>query len=225
MRLCVLALLLSALAAVAAAQTPVDVQPGKNLNSTDAGSCDYKPLPREKPYFKNLSPGEALNGSSTESYSIHGKTGRYIGWYGIVRGITPADHAGGEVTVLVEHKFFDGLTDCGIMVVSFSGGGDFQAGLQVDPAAIPPLSLVRIYGVVTGEKDNVPQVMGQYMRVWPWLTFTFTKFGPQDQSNARWGKYATTEAGWKVHDPSPAEDYYRRALGDPAQFGVNLKPE
>lgn len=210
------------LCASAAAQTPIDIQP---LNLTDAsGTCQYEPTGREKIFFKNLSAGEAVNGSAADPYSIHGKSNKYIGWFGIVRGITSAAN-GGDVKLLVEHKFFDGTTDCRIMVVASSGGGDFVADVRIDPTLLPPLALARIYGVVVGEKDNVPQVLAQYIRVWPWHTFTFTEFGPADKSNPRWGKYAHTGPGWKIYNSSPTEDYYRAMLGDPLEFGLNLKPE
>lgn len=211
------------LAVAAAAQTPVDVQP---IQSSDAtGTCDYKPSGQEKSYYKKLSKGETFNGSAADPYTIRGKTNKYIGWFGIVRGITPPAQADGDVTLLVQHRFFDGSTDCPIMVVSNSGGGDFQATLKIDPAMIPPLTLVRIYGVVVGEINNVPQVVAQYVRIWPWRTFTFTKFGPPDRSNPRWAKYSDTSNIAQIHQNSPTEDYYRHVLGNPLEFGLNLKAE
>jgi len=215
-------LIAGVLSAAATAQTPIDIQP---LNLSDAsGTCQYAPNGREKVFFRNLSSGESVNGSAADAYSIHGKTMKYIGWFGIVRGISPAD-SNGDVKLLVEHKFFDGSTDCRIMVVAESGGGDFVATLRMDPTMLPPLALARIYGIVIGEKGGVPQVFAQYVRVWPWHTFTFTEFGPADASNPRWSKYAHTGPGWKVYNPSPTEDYYRAMLGDPLEFGLNLKPE
>lgn len=225
MRLCLPALLLIAASAVpSVAQTLVEIQPVRNFRSADSdSSCEYKASDPERPYLKNLSKGELTNGAASDLYSIHGKAGKYIGWFGIVRGITPAANAGGDVKLLVEHRYFDGQTDCQAMVVSRTGGGDFQAGLLADPSLIPPLSLVRVYGVVTGEKDNVPQVLVQYVRVWPWFTFTFANYGPPDQSNPRWATFATP-SGWKSHTSTPTTDYYRSLLGDPTLFGLNFKP-
>jgi hypothetical protein len=224
MWLWVFALILGcALAVTAAGQTPVDIQPIRPGAAT--GTCEYKPNAPEKPYLNNVSKGELVNGSASDPYTIHGKAGKYIAWFGIVRGITAAAQKGGDVKVLVEHKFFDGMTDCQIQVVSENGGGDFEAGLRIDPALIPPLALVRIYGVVLSEKNQMPQVLAQYIRVWPWHTFTFANFGPPDQSNPRWAKYASTGPGWQAYSASPTEDYYRHMLGDPLEFGMNLKPE
>ena len=222
MRFCAGALIVGcALAGPAAGQTRVDIEP---IRSSDAsGTCDYKPNGPEKSYFNNVSKGETVNGAAGDPYTIHGKAGKYIAWFGIVRGITPPAKAGDDVQLLVEHRFFDGSSDCRLMVVAQTGAGDFQAGLRIDPASIPPLALVRIYGVVVAEKDHVPQVLAQYMRVWPWHTFTFTQYGPADQSNRRWAKFA--QYGGQMYNPSPTEDYYRHVLGDPLDFGMNLKPE
>jgi hypothetical protein len=210
-----------ALAWPAAGQTRVDIEP---LRVSDtAGTCDYTPIAAEKAYYNNVSGGERVNGPAGDPYTIHGKAGKYIAWFGIVRGITAPAQTGEDTQLLVEHRFFDGLSDCRLMVVSRNGGGDFEADLRVDPAVIPPLALVRIYGVVVGEKNKVPQVLTQYVRVWPWHTFTFTQYGPADQSNPRWAKFASF--GGQLYNPSPTEDYYRHLLGDPLEFGMNLKPE
>src|SRR5579863_5707517 len=85
-------LIAGVLSAAATAQTPIDIQP---LNLSDAsGTCQYAPNGREKVFFRNLSSGESVNGSAADAYSIHGKTMKYIGWFGIVRGISPADSNG-----------------------------------------------------------------------------------------------------------------------------------
>jgi hypothetical protein len=117
------------------------------------------------------------------------------------------------------------MTDCHIMLVAKSGDGDFLARLKVDPAQIPALALVRVYGKVTSEKDKVPEVAVEYIRVWPWLTFTFTDLAGEDHSNPRWLHYSSVKFGDHIYKPYPNESYYRKVLGDPADFGLNLKPE
>jgi len=125
----------------------------------------------------------------------------------------------------VQHHFFDGMTDCHIMLVAKSGDGDFVAKLQVDPSQIPALALVRIYGRVTSEKARVPEVAVDYIRVWPWMTFTFTDLAGEDHSNPRWQKYSKVRPGDRIYVPYPTENYYLNVLGDPADFGLNLLPE
>lgn len=208
----------------AAAQTPIEVQPVKELVRTGTlATCTYSPTPQESPFFKRLSADEVATGSFMAPYAIQGKTDKFVSWFGIVRGIAKAKDKK-HVTLLLEHKYFDGLTDCHIMLVSHSGGGDFRATAEVDPGAIPPLALVRIYGKVVAEEGSVPQIAAEYVRVWPWLTFTLTDLGAADKSNPRWAKYAQAHGG-RIYNPYPQKNYYLRLLGDPAEFGLNLKPE
>jgi hypothetical protein len=225
MRLAMLTLV-AIMSAVAAAQTPMDVQPVKELvpNGTLA-TCIYIPINQEAPFFGRLSGTEKTNDAVFGNYTMHGKTGKYVSWFGIVRGITPPAQPGGEVTLLVQHHFFDGMTDCHIMLVAKSGDGDFLAKLKVDPAQIAALALVRVYGKVTGEKDHVPTVAVDYVRVWPWMTFTFTDLAGEDHSNPRWQSYSRVKPGDHIYMPYPKENYYRAVLGDPAEFGLNLKLE
>jgi hypothetical protein len=210
----------------AAAQTPMDIEPVKELvpNGTLATSI-YRPVAQEEPFFKKLSQDELSTGSFMAPYTVHGKTGKYVSWYGVVRGITVSDQQKGEITLLLDQHYFDGMTDSHIMLVSYSGGGDFRATLRADPSALPPLSLVRIYGKVVDETDNIPHVAAEYIRVWPWLTFTFTDLGASDKSNPLWGKYSKFHAGGRIYNPYPKEDYYLRMLGDPKFFGVNFSPD
>lgn len=222
MRIPIVALILGSAAVLASAQTPIDVQPVKELIRTGSlGTCSYKPAEREAPFLNELDEKERATGSFLAPYSIHGKSGKYVSWFGVVRGITPPPQPGGAITLLVEQKFFDGLTDCHIMLVSHAGDGDFRAKMDVDPAEIPPLSLVRIYGKVLDENDKVPQISAEYIRVWPWLAFTFTDLGPEDKGNPRWAKFVSGKG--RIYDPYPTEAYYRRLLGDPSAFGLNLK--
>jgi hypothetical protein len=229
MRWCVLPLMAMSFAAISAAlsatQTPMDVQPVVELKPTGTlGTCIYKPVAQESAFFNRLSDDEKTNGSMFHGYSIRGKIGTHVAWFGIVRGITPPKEKDGEVTLLVEHKYFDGMTDCHIMLVQWTGDGDFTAKLSVDPQAIPALALVRVYGTVTGETAGVPEVHADYIRVWPWMTFTFMDLTGNDHGNPRWRKYADLGSSGKVYDPYPNESYYMHVLGDPADFGLNLRP-
>jgi hypothetical protein len=219
--------LLGAVAACAQAQTAIDVQPVKELKpSGTLGTCTYSPAPAEAPFFKHLSDAEKTNGSALDgTYSIHGKTGQSVAWFGIVRGIRSAAEPGGDVQLLVQHHYFDGMTDCHIMLVEKTGDGDFAAELKADPAKIPPLALVRIYGKVISEQGGQPLVAVDYMRIWPWMTFTFTDLAGADHSNPRWQKFSRVQPGDQIYVPYPNEDYYRNVLGNPADFGLNLKPQ
>jgi hypothetical protein len=71
----------------------------------------------------------------------------------------------------------------------------------------------------------MPEVAVEYIRVWPWLTFTFTDLAGEDHSNPRWQKYSKVKPSDRIYKPYPNESYYRTILGDPADFGLNLKPE
>jgi hypothetical protein len=224
---------MGAAAATAAAQasptpapTPMDIQPVVELKPTGSlATCGYKPTATEAPYYARLSSGETTNDASMGNhYSIHGKKGKRVAWFGVVRGITPPAEPGGEVTLLVQHHYFDGMTDCHIMVVEWTGDGDFTAKLNVDPHAIPALSLVRVYGTVSGETAGVPELQVEYIRVWPWRTFTFMDLAGKDHSNPRWSRFAQGGSE-KVYDPYPNDDYYLAILGDPAEFGLNLRPQ
>jgi hypothetical protein len=220
-------LLFGTLAFCARGQTPVDIQPVKVLRPADSlSTCAYSPVAAESAFFKRLGSGERVNDTNIDaSYTIHGKSGQEVAWFGIVRGITPPSTPGGDVTLLVQHHYFDGMTDCHIMLVAKTGDGDFRAMLNVDPQKIPALALVRIYGKVTCEDNGVPQVTVDFIRVWPWMTFTFTDLGGQDHSNPRWQKYSRVQPGDRIYVPYPNENYYRNVLGDPADFGLNLSPE
>lgn len=202
----------------------MDVETAKDLvpNGTLA-TCGYPPVEREAPFLKHVGPSEVANDTMFGKFTMHGKTGKEVAWLGIVRGIRPASGPEGEVTLLVQHHFFDGLTDCHIMMVGKSGDGDFLAKLKVDPNAIPALSLVRIYGKVTREENKVPLVAVEYVRVWPWMAFTFTDLSGDDHSNPKWLTAAPAKLSDKWYGPYPKEGYYRAVLGDPVNFGLNLK--
>jgi len=213
---------LVSLSCTAICQTPIDIQPVKELEKGNGlASCRYAPVDQEKSYFDKLALNEQKTGSFMKAYSIHAKSDKYVSWYGIVRGVV-LDKGGKGYTLLLEHKYFDGLTDCHIMLVSQSGSGDFTASLQGNVEAIPPLALVRVYGKVGAEKDGIPQIAAEYIRVWPWLTFTFSDLGAEDHSNPRWAQYCKLCKNDRIYNPYPTRDYYLQMLGEPRLFGLNL---
>jgi hypothetical protein len=197
------------------AQTPIDVQPVKELDrGTNLATCDYRPAPKEAPFYKRLSASEQATGSTTAEYSIRDKQGRYVSWLGVVRGVVAAKP--GASTLLLEQKAFDGLTDCHIMLVSFAGSGDFRAAFVPGRETIQPLSLVRVYGRVTGEIDGIPEVSTEYLRVWPLMTFTFTDLGPKNSGNPEWTRLCQLcKSGGRVYNPLPNRQYYTLTLGEP----------
>ena len=219
--------LLGTLTSIALAQTPIDIQPVKELvpNGTLA-TCAYIPLRAEAPFYGRLNDKEKVNDPLFHGdYSIHGKKGKYVAWFGIVRGISSGAQSGGDTTLLVQHHFFDGETDCHLMLVAKGGDGDFHATLKVDSTKIPALALVRVYGRVIEDTGNVPAVAVDYIRVWPWMTFTFTDLSGEDHSNPRWQHYSRVKASDRIYVPYPRENYYRAVLGDPSEFGLNLKSQ
>jgi len=133
------------LACTALAQTPMDIQRQAACARNSLATCGYTPLERGGALLKSLPAKEQITGSFMRPYTIFGKKGKTVSWFGVLRGISAS---GGHLTLLIEHKYFDGMTDCHIMLVSHAGGGDFQAALEADPKNLPALSLVRVYGTV-----------------------------------------------------------------------------
>jgi hypothetical protein len=218
-----LVLAILAFSAVSAAQTAIEVQAVKELKPTGSlGTCGYAPTSQEKPFFEKLVPEEQTTGSFMKSYDIHKKDGVYVSWYGVVRGISKATGTDDPWQLLLENKYFDGMTDCHIMLVSMSGSGDFLARVQVKDPSIPALALVRVYGTVKRDKGGMPTIDAEFIRVWPWMTFTFTDLGGGDKSNPRWRKECKICKG-RIYRPYPNEQYYRDALGDPNDYGTALK--
>jgi hypothetical protein len=205
------------------AQTPVEVQPVKELKPTGSlGTCGYTPTSQEKAFLEKLSPKEQATGSFMESYDIHKKNDVYVSWYGVVRGISKVVGTEDRWQLLLENKYFDGMTDCHIMLVSMSGSGDFLARLQVKELNIPALALVRVYGRAKNADDGTPVIDTVFIRVWPWMTFTFTDLGGEDKSNPRWRKECKLCKG-RIYKPYPNERYYWDALGNPNDYGMALK--
>ena len=206
----------------ACATTVIETEKVKQLKPTGSlGTCGYKAAATEQAYFSKLAKSEIATGSFMEPYSIHGKQGVNVAWFGIVRGVTPEANSENRYSLLLEQKFFDGLTDCHIMLVSAAGGGDFRAIVETDgKTSIPALALVRIYGKVTKEEGGVPTMVADYARVWPWFTFTLTDLGPEDKGNPKWRKLCKPCKAGRVYNPYPTEDWYLNVLGDPKDFAL-----
>ena len=211
------------LTAASAAQTIIELQLVKELKPTGSlGTCSYSPTRSEEPYYEKLSTQERITGSFMEAYDIHKKDGQSVSWYGIVRGITRIPNSD-SWDLLLEHQYFDGMTDCHIMLVSKSGAGDFVARVEARDVPVPGLALIRVYGKVTGQKDGDPIIEGEFIHVWPWMTFTFTDLGADDKTNPRWKKECKLCKKDRVYRPYPNDKYYREVLGSPDQYGVFLK--
>src|SRR5262245_12638592 len=194
--------------------TTIEVEP-KNVTrpSDHLGTKAYEPRPAEKAFLDKAPEAEKVPGSMFEKYSIQGKKGTYVTWFGIVRGITPAGkEEDAPRTLLVENKYFDGLTDTHILALSFNGGGDFTVQVGTSKEKIDPLALVRVYGKVVEEKEDRPVVEAEYVRVWPWTTFTFIKAYGEDHSNPEWRKLCTVDLE-RIYRPLPDVKYYVDRLG------------
>jgi hypothetical protein len=210
-----------AVSALCLCQTQVEVQEVKELKPTGSlSTCSYRATDHEEAFLQKLSSSETVTGSFMDKheYRIRGKIKKYVSWFGVVRGSSPITGDDHGHDLLVQQKYFDGMTDCHIMLVSNAGAGDFVARLTSSSEVVPLLSLVRVYGTVIGEEKGIPHVSVDYVRVWPWFTFTLTELGPEDHSNPEWAKYCKICKGGRIYKPYPTEDYYMGMLGDPKDF-------
>ena len=215
-------LLVPALAALSVAQIVMVTEPVKPLErSGSLSTCSYAPRPEEKPFFAKLSNKEVVTGSFAAPYDVHARNDQYVSWYGIVRGISKVSGSETAWQLLVQHNYFDGMTDCHIMLVSMSGGGDFRVRIEAPQLDIPALALIRAYGVVKQE-NGMPVITAEFVRIWPWMTFTFTDLGAEDKTNPQWKKVCKVCRTARVYRPYPDEKYYREALGVPSDYGKAL---
>lgn len=207
-----------------AQSTSIETVSVKVLKPTGSlSTCAYMPGDQEMSFYKKLSKSETSTGSFLKPYKLQGKLNKFVSWYGVVRGVKTVADKPDTYDLLLEHKYFDGMTDCHIMLVSESGGGDFIARVSSKDGAIPSLGLVRVYGKVMAEPRGVPQIEAEYVRVWPWFTFTLTDLGAEDHSNSTWKKVCKPCQGQgRIYNPYPTEDYYLAVLGDPKDYGTRL---
>lgn len=184
----------------------IEVSPQSRPHTQDA-TVGYEPTEVEAGFeAKNPDRGTGGNFGAEKAGTLTGYNGKLISWFGIVRELpTKADG-----TFLVEHKYFDGLNDFHIQLASLYGAGDFRVVASDPKGVIKRLSLVRIIGTVFGEKDGVPTVKADYVRIWNLGDYTFMDYGV-DASAERWKKLRQKMK--LIYNPSPDAGYYEKLLG------------
>jgi len=175
------------------------------------GTTGYSCTNKELAFFKKLASDEQNTGGWSDDYSINGKVGRFVGWFGIVRKIEE-DAEKNQTRLLVEMKYFDGMTDTHILALSFNGAGDFTAVVTGVGGRIQKLSLVRVYGAVVREPDHVPEVNAKYIRQWDWGLFTFIHAYGKQKGDVEWRKLCQVPLD-EIYKPFPDDKYYIDRLG------------
>jgi len=145
--------------------------------------------------------------------TMKAEVGKEVAWFGVARGYK-ADAARDETRILLENKYFDGLTDTHILCVSFAGGGDFVAVLPGTGYGVQPLGLLRVYGKVVSVKDGVPRVEAEYVRQFAWGRYCFMMVNGKPAGNQAWRKLCKV-ADDDIYEPFPDPQYYVDRLGDP----------
>jgi hypothetical protein len=173
----------------------------------------YAPTDMEKTFFEKLTPKERKTGDFTwaTDYSIHGKIGSYVGWFGIVRKIEE-DKDKNITTFIIEMKYQDELTDGHIMTVSIYGGGDFKVVAAGVGLGVKYPNLVKVYGTVTNEVDFLPELKAEYIRQWGWGLFNFMDYG-KDKTNPEWKALNKIKNAGQIYKAYPTEQYYVDLLG------------
>jgi hypothetical protein len=174
------------------------------------GTKGYPPTELEQPHFDRVfgSDGDRVDNSVM---SMPREAGKDVGWFGVVRGIQVVPQRD-ETRLLLENKYFDGLTDTHILCVSFAGGGDFVAVLPGTTHDVKPLALLRVYGRVTSVKDDVPRVAADYVRQFDQGTYCFMFVDGAPAGNQEWRKLSQLSDG-DIYSPYPTPEYYVDRLG------------
>lgn len=136
----------------------------------------YTPLDAEEPYYEraiDVSYEEVRRDPSSFN-------GRMVGWFGVVKGAKRL--ANGDVQLALDLRFHqprhlctDQFESSCKVTISDRDGGPFSTSLRLrsdDESGAERLnvgSLVRVYGVATGEFDERggPVIQTQYYRHWP----------------------------------------------------------
>lgn len=181
-------------------------------NGAGLGTTFYAPSKKEKSFFEKLAASERKVGGLTGDYDISKKDKVYVGWFGIVRKVDEQKDKN-QTVLLVEHKYFDGLTDTHIQALSFNGSGDFTVVIPGVGHKIERLTLVKVYGVVSAPKGAaVPEIKAEFVRNWHWGTFTFLFASGKQRGSERWRKLNTVALD-DIYDPYPDDEYYTKRLG------------
>jgi hypothetical protein len=190
------------------------------------GTCDYSPTELEEAWFNRLSEKDRRTLQTTpdekypSTFQLAGHRDQFVSWWGIVRDIKRLPNGKGA-TLLIQNTYDDGQTDCNRQTVQIYGAGDFEANLTELPKDIIPLVLVRVYGVVTDERENRPVIKADYMRVWHWLQFNFMDFG-EDHSNPEWKKRQNLPKDALIYDII-SQAYYLERLGPTKEEWEQIK--
>jgi hypothetical protein len=204
------ALVVLLVARAAALDSPaVRVEHSKPLpRGQGLGTMTYSLTDAEQAGTQGWKP-EELSGANM-SEKLTGNLDKRIAWFGIIREIME-DKDSDSTRLLVEMKYFDGLTDLHQQIVSINGAGDFAVKIPGTGHKLKPLSLVRVYGKVASEKDGVPEVAADFLRSWDWKLFAFMPYG-KDHGNPKWVKLRQIPED-DVYDANPREAYYEALLG------------
>lgn len=193
-----------------AAQAEIEVSKPLPPAGGALGTTGYTPTEKEAPVLKKVPKEDLAVDWDKKDYALAGRTGQYTGWFGIVRE-SSYDAKANSTKLLVEMRYFDGLTDLHLQVVSCYGAGDFNVVVAGKAENIPLLSLVRVYGPVAKEEKGVPEVAAEFVRVWDWGLFTFMDYG-KDKTNEKWRQLRKV-GGPDMYSSRPSRKFYEERLG------------
>jgi hypothetical protein len=184
----------------------IDLSPALEMpKATDMSDAEWEQM-------KAAMKAEKAKLIPVTDYTLAGQAGDYVAWFGIVRSIT-RDAATQRSTLVIQHLYFDGLTDLHLQVVSYYGAGDFTTVVPAQAPGIARLALVRCYGRVGKGAGEVPAVAADYLRTWAWGQFTFMDYGV-DKSNPAWVALRQVK-GEDAYSSRPDREFYLKRLGAP----------